>query len=63
MLHVSIYDPLRAQSEDNIQHIGENGLIEVYSGRANWEKQLDIEMESQMGRMLVLGKPHSRHII
>ena len=38
MLYVSIYDPLRAQSEDNIQYIGENGLIEVYSGRANWEK-------------------------
>lgn len=63
MLHVSIYDPLRAQSEDDIQHIGENGLIDVHSGRAIWERQLDIETESQMGKMLVLGKPYSRHLI
>lgn len=63
MLHVSIYDPLRAESEDDIQHIGENGLIDVHSGRAIWEKQLDIEIETQMGKMLVLGKPCSRHLI
>ncbi|CAG8133864.1 unnamed protein product [Penicillium nalgiovense] len=56
MLHVSIYDPLRAHSEDQIQHIGENGLIDVHSGHANWEKHLGIEIESQMGKMIVLGK-------
>jgi hypothetical protein len=56
MLHVSIYDPLRVHSEDQIQHIGDNGLIDVHSGHANWEKHLGIEIESQMGKMIVLGK-------
>jgi hypothetical protein len=59
MLHVSIYDPLRAHSENEIQHIGENGLIDVRSGRVSWEEQLDIEIGNQMGKMIVLGKPCS----
>lgn len=44
MLYVSIYDLLRAYLEDEIQYIGENGLIDVRSGRVSWEKQLDIEI-------------------
>ena len=63
MLRVSIYDPLRAQSEDDIQHIGENGLIDVHSGHANWEQQLDMEIKFQMGKMLALGKFSSHHLL
>lgn len=46
ILYISIYDPLRTESEDNIQHISKNGLIDIYSGRTIWEKQLDIEIET-----------------
>lgn len=63
MLHVSIYDPLRAQSENDIQHIGENGLIDVHSGHVNWEQQLDLEIKGQMGKMLVMGKPCSPKLL
>jgi hypothetical protein len=63
MLHVSIHDPLRAQSEDDIQHIGENGLIDVHSGHVNWEQQLDIEIKGQMGKMLVMGKSCTHNLL
>lgn len=55
MLHVSIYDPLRAQSGNEIQRIGDNGLIDVHSGRANWEEQLDLEIDIKVGNFLVSG--------
>ncbi|KAJ5084788.1 hypothetical protein NUU61_009367 [Penicillium alfredii] len=54
MLHVSVYDQLRSDSGNEIQRIGENGLIEVHSGRVNWEKQLDAEIESRIGKLLSL---------
>lgn len=56
MLRVSIYDPLRAQSEGETRKIGENGLIDVHSGSAHWEKQLHLELAHQRGKMLVLGQ-------
>lgn len=63
MLYVSIYDPLHTQSENDIQHIGENGLIDVHSGYVNWEQQLDLEIKGQMGKMLVMGKPCSPKLL
>ncbi|KAJ5517504.1 hypothetical protein N7527_009064, partial [Penicillium freii] len=35
ILHISIYDPLRAHSEDQIQHIGNNRLIDIHSRYVN----------------------------
>jgi hypothetical protein len=55
MLRVSIYDPLHAQSNDEIQKIGENGLIDVHSGHANWEKHLVSENTNRIGKLLVSG--------
>ena len=46
ILYISIYDSLYTQSEDDIQYISKNRLINIYSRCAIQKKQLDIEIKS-----------------